>query len=98
MTAPQSVPLFDQGNPLLAPGPARLDTGTVSGPAGKAGILTFRTASTTLTVTVAAEDLRNWARLMNELAASLGGGLTVASAADIAALGPVEFRNGKRPS
>jgi len=96
VTTPQN-PLFDLGNQLLAQVPSRLDTGSVTTPAGKTGVLTFRNASTTLTLFVAVEDLRNWAALMNDLAAELGGGLTVASAADVAALSAAELRNGKRP-
>lgn len=101
MTTPDN-PLVDLGNQLLAQVPARMDTGTITTPAGKSGVLTFRTASTTLTVFVGASDLRDWAKIMNQLASDLSGGLTVASAADIAALGPVEFRGNQnghgRPS
>lgn len=93
MTTPQQVPLFDLGNQLLAQVPARLDTGSVSSPAGEAvGVVTFRTASTTLTLLVTAEDLRNWADIMTKLAQSLSGGVVAASAADIASLSVAEKR------
>lgn len=95
MTTPN--PLVDLGNQLLAQVPSRLDTGSISGPAGKTGVLTFRTASTTLTLLVTAEDLRTWSGLMSDLASELGGGLTVASAADVAALN-ANGHHPRRPS
>jgi hypothetical protein len=80
------VPFFDVGNPLLAQGPANLDTGSVSGPGGKVGVVTIRTASATQTVFIGAADLRNWAALLTGLADQLSGGLVQASVADVAAV------------
>jgi hypothetical protein len=86
MTTPQQAPLFDVGNPLLRQGPARLDTGSITMPAGKIGLVTIRNASTTLTQFMGAEDLREWVVLLNDLADQLSGGIVVASASDIAAV------------
>jgi hypothetical protein len=85
MTTPP-VPLFDVGNPLLAPGPANLDTGSVTGPGGKIGMVTLRTSSSTQTVFLDAADLRTWAALLTGLADQLSGGLVQASVADVAAV------------
>lgn len=87
MTTPQ-VPLFDVGNPLLAQGPVNIQTGAVETPAGKTGVLTLRTGSTTLTIFLGEGDLRAWAGLLTAAADGLagGGGLVRASAADVAAV------------
>ncbi len=87
MTTPQQSPgqLFDAGNILLAQGPARLDTGSVTTPERtKVGIVTIRTSSTTLTVFVTAADLREWAGVLSGLADQMTGGLVTATAADVA--------------
>jgi len=84
MTTPQR-PLVDEGNPLLSQGPAQLDTGTVNTPDGKLGLLTIRTGSTTLTVILPPANVREWANVLNNFAASMGG-LVTASAADVAAV------------
>lgn len=88
MTTPgQPQPLVDMGNPLLAHVPAQLDTGTVDLPGeGKFGVMTIRTGSTTLTVMLAAVDLKNWAGVLAGLAEDLGGGLVKASPLDMTAL------------
>jgi hypothetical protein len=85
MTTPP-VPLLDAGNSLIAQVPAQLHTGMVSGPAGKIGVVTLRTTSTTVTVFLSAVDLRTWAELLTGLADKMSGGLTQATAADIAVL------------
>jgi hypothetical protein len=73
MTTP--IPEYiDPNNPILATGPARLDTGTITVPqAGKLGVFTVRTPSTTVTVMLSAEDARSWADLFDEVARDLGG-------------------------
>jgi hypothetical protein len=89
MTTPNVPQFIDPNNPLLNGGPAKLDTGTIVGPEGKkVGVLTIRTASTTVTVLMAAENLNEWGDLIKDLAASLGGGakLQAASMMDVAAL------------
>lgn len=81
------VPLFDVGNPLLAQGPVNIQTGAVETPAGKTGVFTLRTGSTTLTIFLGEGDLRAWAGLLTAAADGLaGGGLVRASAADVAAV------------
>jgi hypothetical protein len=102
VTQPPSQ-LFDTGNPLLAQGPSRLETGSVSSPAGTIGMITVRTASTTLTLFAAEADVREWATLLGELADTLGGsggGIVPATAMDVAALTRQQQqlrRNGQRP-
>ena len=97
MTQPAPA-LLDQGNPLLAPGPSRLDTGIVAGPAGKLGIVTLRTSSSTTTAFMNEAGVRQWAKLLAELADQLGGGAVVqpATAADVAALQQMLPTNGLR--
>lgn len=85
MTAPQTP--FDTGNPLLARAPVRLETGTLDTPDGKLGALTLRSATTTMTAFLTAEDLRTWSDLLGQLADSLSGVTVVAaSPVDIARL------------
>jgi len=85
-TPGQPLPLVDQGNGLLAQIPAQLHTGVLHTPNGKAGVLTFRTSSTTLTIFLAAKDLREWSGLLSGLADQMTGGLVPASAVDVAVL------------
>lgn len=85
MTVPQAA-LIDTGNPLLARVPVDLKTGAVETPAGKLGVLTLRTSSSTLTLFLSAGDLRDWTRLLTELANQLTGGIVPATAADVAVL------------
>lgn len=87
-------PLVDVGNELLTQVQARLDTGSLATPGGKTGVVTIRTASTTLTVFIGTADLRNWASLLSELADEMSGGLVPATAADVAAVNqsPLEHR------
>jgi hypothetical protein len=78
---------YDAGNPLLAPGPARLDLASADQPGGgKIALVTVRTASATQTVMLSAEDLRVWAGLLTGLADEMTGGLVVATPLDVAAL------------
>lgn len=88
MTTPTNPnALVDPGNALLAHVPARLDTGSVDLPGeGKYGVMTIRTGSTTLTVMLGAEDLRQWGGILTGLADQLTGGLVQASPFDISAL------------
>lgn len=87
MTTPQPVPLIDEGNSLLAQVPVQLHTGSASTPTGKIGILTLRSASTTFTAFVTAEDIRTWVGLMSALADQLSGNKIVpASPLDVATL------------
>lgn len=103
MTQPQQgSPLVDTGNPLISQVPARMDTGTIDAPGvGLLAVLTFRTASTTMTVMLTADDLKNWAELLTGLAGQMNGGghIVQATPVDIAALARAdraEQRNGKR--
>ena len=86
MTTPQPVPLVDQCNTLLAQIPAQLHTGMLTTSAGKAGVLTFRTSSATLTVFLTADDLRQWSSILTGLADQMTGGVVPATAADVAVL------------
>lgn len=97
MSASRTGAFFDEDNPLLAQVPVRLDTGTIGGQGEEPrGILTWRTASTTLTVVAGAEDLKVWADILAEMAASLKRGdqgpqIRAATAAEVMRLG----RDGK---
>lgn len=85
MTMPE-VPLTDSGNSLLAQAPAQMHTGFITTPAGKLGVLTFRTASTTMTIFLGEADLRGWSGALKAMADQIGGGLVPASPLDIAAV------------
>ena len=74
MTMPggETPAFFDGGNPLLAPGPARLDTGTITGGGGQLGVITVRTSGgETSPSFLAADDVRQWARILTALADSM---------------------------
>lgn len=77
----QNVPVFlDAGNPLLGPCAARLETGTLAVSGSQLGVVTIRTASTTLTVLLKAADVKVWAKLLTGLGDSMSSsGLTVVS-------------------
>ena len=82
---------LDINNPLVAGGPARIDSGIIThADAGQMGVLTIRTPSTTVTVVMSPEDLRSWADHINNLAEHLdkGGGtkLIPAGMGDVVAL------------
>lgn len=73
MTMPGGQPpaFFDPANPLLAPGPARLDTGTITGAGGQLGVITVRNSGGEATVMLAAADVRKWAAILTQLADSM---------------------------
>ena len=93
MTVPQ-VSLVDAGNALVAQVPTQIHSGSVMTPAGKLGVVTLRTASTTMTVFLSGAELRSWATMLTGLADEVTGGLVTASAADVAAVTqpPVAYR------
>jgi hypothetical protein len=99
VSTPAAPAFFDPGNPLLAQVPVQLDAGTVTG-AGPdpVAILTIRTASTTLSVLLGAEELGKWSEIISGLHASLNGGgssrrVQAASVADVMQL----TQNGVKP-
>lgn len=55
-----AAPVFDVGNILLSDGPAQLTTAPVSTPGGQRLAVTVRTGSTTVTVFLAKDDVKNW--------------------------------------
>jgi hypothetical protein len=92
VTTPQR-PLIDPGNPMLERFPAQMDTGTVDiQGAGTFGVMTIRSANTTLTVMLGADDLREWSKILGGLADQLGGGLVKASPFDVSALDSIQKR------
>lgn len=90
MTTPQNPASFlDQNNPLIATGPARLDLGVITHPQnGKIGVVTVRTSSSTVHAFLTAEEVGQWADLLNGLKEALGGGtkLQPATMNDVAAM------------
>ena len=92
MTTPPGAPpaFIDVGNPLLAQVPARLDGGTIDIPgAGRMAVVTIRTASTTLSVVLSAEELGKWAQILSGMHASMNGaisGIVLPTAADVSRL------------
>ncbi len=80
---------FDIANTLLGQVPVTIDTGTIDSPDGiKLGVLTFRTASTTLTVLLGADDVATWGELLTDLARSMkNNSVTPASMEDLAKYG-----------
>ena len=80
MTAPQPPQVVDPSNSLLGETPATLVTALVETPQGQRLVLTIRTASTTLSVLLAAADAKEWAghikRAADQMSAS---GLIVAA-------------------
>jgi hypothetical protein len=83
---PQQAVLVDPGNPLLAQVDVKLDTGTMwqAGAGGQIGVVTIRTASTTLTLMLTPEHVKTWAKLFTGLAESMSGsGLIVANGGQI---------------
>lgn len=91
---------YDPANPLLNAAPCRLDTGVISlGNGTRAGALTVRTATTTVTVMLAASELATWAQVITGLASLVSGqpaagaaGLARPTAADVAVIS----RDGRR--
>jgi hypothetical protein len=67
-------PLYDTGNWLLATAvPSQLLTGKLPVPAGEVGIVTIRTTTATITVTLTRGDAAEWADTLAELRDSLSG-------------------------
>jgi hypothetical protein len=89
-TPARNRPFLGQDNPLLAGGPARLDTGIIGLPAGagNVGVLTVRTASGEQTVFMTAADLDSWAKVISDLAAAVRAApvLALPTAGETAAL------------
>lgn len=87
---PSPLTFIDTNNPLCGPCPARLDIGVIQHPVdGPMGVVTIRTASTTMTVVMGADDLQGWGDSLKELANQMGGAkksLLVAGPGDAAAL------------
>ena len=76
-TEPQPV---DASNSLLGEVPAQLSTALMQTPAGQRLALTIRTASTTLTVLLAAADAKAWGANVNAAADQMStSGLIVAA-------------------
>lgn len=72
MTTPQGDPLIaDPGNPLLTKVPARLDTGQLASPMGQLAVLTIRTGSTTTTILLTADEVKDWSQRIGGLAGSM---------------------------
>jgi hypothetical protein len=95
VSTPRPPQFVDPANPLLSQVTARLDAGTVSTPDGsRVYVLTIRTASTTLTVFLSADDLHAWAGILTSLTASGGFGLHIPSIAESAAFGRGNGRPG----
>lgn len=90
MTQPQPglSAFLDIGNLLLSQVPVRLELGAVTAPGRpQTGVVTLRSATTTMTALLTAEELRAWAGMLTEAAGALSGSSVVpASAVDIAAL------------
>ena len=80
MTPAEPQPV-DASNSLLGEVPAQLSTALMQTPAGQRLALTIRTASTTLTVLLAAADAKTWAANISGSAAQMStAGLIVAGA------------------
>ena len=88
MTDPGPPSFLDIGNQLLSQVPVRLELGAVTVPGGvKTGVMTLRSATTTMTVLLTADELRGWSASLAEAARALEASTVVpASAADVAAL------------
>lgn len=69
---------MDVNNPLLSGTPCRLDGGVAQTADGRVGVLTVRTTSATVTGFLSAEELRTWAKFINDLANEVDGGSRIA--------------------
>jgi hypothetical protein len=82
---------LDTGNRLLGPAPVYLETGTVVQQGGSlAGTVTMRSATTTMTAFLSADELSAWAKVISDLAATVRGGspgLVLPTAGETIALG-----------
>lgn len=93
MPHPQAPQLIDGGNALLNRTPFTMSTGSIETPDGRLGVLTIRTPSTTLTLFGQAEDFRNHATLLSDLAGKLeGNGLVQATPLDLSLLAQLAKR------
>jgi len=93
VTTPSFV---DSANQLLTQVPVRLETGTIDAPAGTFAVITLRSASTTFTALLSAEDLGNWLDVLTGLRDSMAGGgskVVPATVFDVAALSQRNGRN-----
>ena len=80
MSTPQPPQVVDPSNSLLGETPATLVTALVETPQGQRLVLTIRTASTTLTVLLAAADAKAWANQIKAIADQMSAsGLIVAA-------------------
>jgi hypothetical protein len=87
MPHPQAPVLVDAGNPLLSRTDCQLDTGSIETPDHTLGVITVRTPSTTLTVFLPAQDVKQWQEALGQLAGQLdSGGLVKASPQDLSLL------------
>lgn len=79
---PSHIPPFDQGNQLLAEGPAQLSTTLMDTPARQRLVLTVRTGSTTVSALLAGADAKAWAaQLTRDSALMSSSRLVVANGA-----------------
>ena len=67
MTPQEGVPVADPGNPLINKVPCKLDTGKAQTPIGELGVVTIRTATTTLTVLLDGNELKDWVKILTAL-------------------------------
>lgn len=96
MPHPQAPQLVDAGNSLLSKAPFTMSTGSIETPDGRLGVLTIRTPSVTLTLFGQAQDFRNHAELLSDLAGKLeGNGLVQATPLDLSLLAQLSRKNGK---
>jgi hypothetical protein len=94
-------PLFDTGNLMLSLGePAQMIIGKVPTPAGEMGVVTIRTRTTTLTVTLDKPQAGDWRDTMGELHDQLSGSaLIVPNSAQAGAIAQAARNaNGSRKS
>ena len=87
---------LDPNNPLLATGPAQLDTGIIEAPdTGRLGVLTVRTNSTTVSVMMNGADLETWIGVLENLKREMDGKKVIAATPEVAAkLQGLKPRNG----
>lgn len=93
MPHPQAPVLVDTGNTLLSRTDFQLSTGSIEAPGGTLGVLTIRTPSTTLTLFLPGKDVKEWAGMLDDLAAQLDGtGLVKATPQDLSLLAQLAKR------
>lgn len=67
-------PLFDTGNTMLGVGePAQMIIGKIPTPAGEVGVVTIRTRTTTLTITLDKAQTADWRDTLAQLCDQLSG-------------------------